>query len=326
MKPKLLVLELWGLGDQGFATPFLRAASECFRVTLLAKPTATDLQPHFWPRIEVAPFTFPWTALHGKYRLYRWPWRELMRLTRKLRAERFEIGLSARWDPRDHFLLALFGVRRRYGFPRVGSRIFLNHPLTRPEVEPHRYEYWRLAGQALGMDLPPLNQLPRPPKRTQRTILLHSGASTPLRVWPLDRYLNLVRRLRHLNHPVQVVCDPNQRDWWRSQGEDQVAVPQSVAELVRLLEQSGLFIGNDSGPGHVAAIQGVPTFTLFGPQIPERFVPVHPAAEWMEGKPCPYKPCFDYCRFPSPHCLFDVTEGEVWEKVEAFVHRNLELP
>ena len=38
LKPKLFINELWGLGDLVIATPFLRAASEKFDVTLLAKP------------------------------------------------------------------------------------------------------------------------------------------------------------------------------------------------------------------------------------------------------------------------------------------------
>jgi hypothetical protein len=41
LKSKLLIIELWGLGDLVIATPFLRAAAEQFDVTLLAKPYFT---------------------------------------------------------------------------------------------------------------------------------------------------------------------------------------------------------------------------------------------------------------------------------------------
>ena len=54
MKPKLLVVELWGLGDLIIATPFLQAASEKYAVTLLAKPYAEDLQLRFWPEVKKA--------------------------------------------------------------------------------------------------------------------------------------------------------------------------------------------------------------------------------------------------------------------------------
>ena len=53
LKPKLLIVELWGLGDLVIATPFLRAAAERFDITLLAKPFALDLQPRLWPEVKV---------------------------------------------------------------------------------------------------------------------------------------------------------------------------------------------------------------------------------------------------------------------------------
>ena len=62
--------------------------------------------------------------------------------------------------------------------------------------------------------------------------------------------------------------------------------------------------------------------SFFGPQLPEWFAPMHPAAEWLDGKACPYKPCSDYCFFPSPHCLRTITEEEVWRRVEPFVARE----
>jgi ADP-heptose:LPS heptosyltransferase len=85
----------------------------------------------------------------------------------------------------------------------------------------------------------------------------------------------------------------------------------------------GAFIGNDSGPGHLAALLGIPTVTLFGPQVPTWFVPLHPAAIYIEGKPCPYKPCSDYCRFPEPHCLWNITEAEVCKRVDEFLATQL---
>ena len=76
LKQKLLVVELWGLGDLVIATPFLQAAAEKFDVTLLAKPYARDLKPRFWPDVNVVPFIAPWTAFRRKYRLHSWPWRQ----------------------------------------------------------------------------------------------------------------------------------------------------------------------------------------------------------------------------------------------------------
>jgi heptosyltransferase-2 len=325
VKPKLLVVELWGLGDLVIATRFLQAASEKYAVTLLAKPYAKDLQARFWPNVTVEIFIAPWTAFKRKYRLLIWPWGEIFRL-RRLARERFDFGVSARWDPRDHFLLQMIGARRRLGFPRLRSQIFLTDPQVRPPPISHRYESWRVLGKALGLDLPAAGACSSPPSRRAGEVLIHTGAGQPVRVWPLERYRNLAGRLRKLNYRVQIACDPDQQDWWRAAAETDVATPRTVTELLALIDRAGVFIGNDSGPAHLAALCGAPTFILFGPQVPEWFAPLHPAGEWIEGKPCPYKPCSDYCRFPVPHCMVNLGEEEVWPRVSAFLTRLLPEP
>ena len=321
MKPKLLIVELWGLGDLVIATPFLRAAAERFDVTLLAKPFALDLQRRLWPGVRIVTFVAPWTAFKNKYRLWQWPLGEIIRLRRQLAREHFDAGLTARWDPRDHLLLKLVGAKKRLGFPRVRSRMFLTQSLVRPAAEAHRYESWRVIARALGLDLPPREKIFIPAARDHKAVLIHSGAGQPVRVWPLDNYRRLAARLRQKGIPVQIACDPDQRGWWLKAGESAVATPADVTELVTLTDRAGAFIGNDSGPGHLAAFCGVPTLTIFGPQLPEWFAPLHPQAEWIEGKVCPYMPCSDYCRYPAPHCLWNITEAEVGERVEKFLEK-----
>jgi len=122
---------------------------------------------------------------------------------------------------------------------------------------------------------------------------------------------------------VQIACDPDQRSFWLKAGETEVAVPANVTELITLIDKTEVFIGNDSGPGHLAGICGVPTFTLFGPQLPEWFAPLHPVSEWLPGRACPYKPCSDYCRFSEPFCLRDIEVEEVSARVEKFLAMQL---
>jgi len=323
VRPKLLVVELWGLGDLVIATPFLQAASQRFRVTLLAKPYALELQKRLWPGVNVVPFVAPWTAFKGKYRLLSWPWLEIFQLRSALAAEHFDVGLSARWDPRDHVLLALARAKTRLGFPRWGSQRNLAHALTRPDAQGHRYESWRIMARTLGFELPAREGLALPHAHPDGEILVHTGAGQPVRVWPLESYRRLVARLRQKHYRVHVACDPDQQQWWLAAGERNLAVPATVAELFTLADRAGAFIGNDSGPGHLAAFCGVPTFTVFGPQVPEWFAPLHPLSQWLDGKACPYKPCSDYCRFPAPYCITNTGEDEVSDLVEAFLARIL---
>jgi len=312
------------MGDLVIATPFLRAASEKFAVTLVCKPAWQDLRSRFWPEVSVVPFSAPWTAFKHKYHLYAWPWHHLFRLRKEIGRRRFDAGLSARWgDPRDHFLLWLARAKERLGFPRMGSEIFLTRPLERPDPAAHRFEYWRLLGQALDLEVPRRENITLPARTPpRREILIHSGAKQPVRVWPLERFCALAARLRERKHPVQIACDPDQHEWWLQAGEKNVVVPRTVLELLAVVDRAAVFVGNDSGPGHLAAMAGVPTFTIFGPQLPEFFAPLHPRSEWIEGKACPYKPCSDYCRFPSPFCIMQISESEAWERIQKFISKT----
>jgi heptosyltransferase I len=47
----------------------------------------------------------------------------------------------------------------------------------------------------------------------------------------------------------------------------------TLPELIALLAQARLVVGNDSGPLHLAAAMGVPTLALFGPTDPNQFRP-----------------------------------------------------
>jgi ADP-heptose:LPS heptosyltransferase len=292
--PTLLVTELWGVGDVALAIPFLRAASGKSRVTLVAKPHAAPLLARFAPQVELVPAVAPWTAFRGKYRLQDWPWGSLGRLVRSLRGRHFDSGASARPDPRDHLLLAFSGARRRHGFPRAGSALLLTDPQPLPASR-HRSDHWASIASSLGLAI----DWPHPARRSGRRVVIHAGAGQPTRLWPRERYESLAVSLGEAGWQAEILDD-------------------SLDGIDRLLDKLGSadrFIGNDSGPGHLAALLGVPTFTLFGPQLPDAFAPRHPGAQWIEGAPCPYKPCRDYCRFSEPRCINAIDADSVWARI-----------
>lgn len=316
MKERLLVTEFWGLGDLAIASEFLRRASAEYELVLIAKPYGVDVGKVLWPSVTVIPFIAPWTQFTGKYRLHKWPWRELNKVISQMRDFDPQIALSARWDPRDHLMLRLSGAPRRIGFPRRGSHFFLTDALPLVPEDAPRSAQWEAISTHLR--LPPSQPNPATHEAPRNSIVFHTGAAQALRVWPIERYAQVAKQLRESGWETHLVCDSNQSKDWQSYGETPT-VPASPLELLEALKMGSLFIGNDSGPGHLAAALGIPTFTIFGPQRPEWFLPNHPAAGWIEGKPCPYKPCFDYCRFPSPTCIQELTFDEVAEAIQAWL-------
>lgn len=297
-RPRLLALELWGIGDVALAVPFLREASRQTEVTLLAKPHAGPIVRHFAPDVHYVPLEAPWTAFTGKYRLLRWPWRTIRRTLSLLRDGRFDYGLSARPDPRDHLVLSLARIDQKLGYPRAGSGWLLNQSLV--PAGAHRADYWTGLAQALDWKIDP----PAPRPRKGRRIALHPGAGNTVREWPLERFAQLAENLTRDGWEVRWM-DPKSRD---------------LAQLIQSMDECDRFIGNDSGPGHLAALLGLPTFTIFGPQLPERFAPRHPQASWIEGAACAYKPCSDLCRYKESLCLTAHSAAVVWRAITSWLN------
>jgi len=318
MKPTLLIIELWGLGDLALAIPFIQATSTQYHVTLLAKPFAAELQALFFPNTKLVTFNAPWTAFRNKYNVWNWPIKTILESIQQLR-EKNDFAVSARRDPRDHFLMWITGTKYRLGFPRVGSNLFLTKPIKDLPTTAHRYEHWRRLAQELKITLPKIHERPVPNRPSGEYVLIHTGAGQPTRIWPLENYRTLALHLRNQGYQVVINCDQNQINWWQRYAEPKVIPTQTLPQLISNLRNAFAFIGNDSGPGHLAALMGIPTFTIFGPQLPQLFLPIHPNAQYIEGKPCPYKPCFDYCKFKTPNCITNITLEEVLPKIQNFL-------
>jgi heptosyltransferase-3 len=71
----------------------------------------------------------------------------------------------------------------------------------------------------------------------------------------------------------------------------------SIGELMALFEMSSLFLGNDSGPMHLAAAMGTPIVALFGPVDERRWRPLSPNSAVLRGQ----EPCDD-CRIKRKDC------------------------
>ena len=341
-RPKLLVLEFWGLGDLTFATPLLRAAQERYDITLVGKVHATLLLQPSFPDIRFISFEAPWSAYLGKYALWRWNWPALLSLFFRLRREHFDSAVSVRNDPRDHLFMLLAGARERYGFPIRGSGEFLTHPLARRSPEQHKVEDWRDLGRAL--DLPGMAeagpQLDHPRYRSPAVdemfagltgkpmLCLHPGARIAVRRWPEAYFVSVIEKLRaRFDFHLVLVPGPEGCGTALTSLADRVLRPLTVPELVDVLGRTDLLLCNDSGPGHIAAACGRPVIPIFGPTNPDWFRPWGDQHHVVIRDICPWRPCFDYCKFSEPYCMTKLLPERVWpevcEHMEGLAERGL---
>jgi heptosyltransferase-2 len=332
--PKLLVLELWGLGDLTFSTPMLRGAVQRFHVTLVGKAHARPLLAATFPQIDFIAYDAPWSAYRDKYRLWRWRWRELLTLLARLRGQRFDAAVSVRNDPRDHLFLRLAGAKRRFGFPVRGSQALLTDPLVRSRAKQHKVEDWRDIGRALdfpGMDTA-MPQLAHAAYRAPRVdallrgvakplVCLHPGARIAVRRWPEKNFAYVVERLRREgDFHLALIPDPDGYGLGLAPLADTVLPPLDVAELVDVLGRAELLLCNDSGPGHIASCCGRPAIVIFGPTDPDWFRPWGEQHHLVIRDICPWRPCFDYCKFSEPYCMTKLLPDKVWPEIREHLH------
>jgi ADP-heptose:LPS heptosyltransferase len=335
---KVLLLELWGLGDAVLMTTALRSLLEAgVTVTVVAKPASIELLRPSYPGATFIPLDAPWTAFRGKYRLHEWPWRKLGRLLHEGRREKFDAAASVRNDPRDHLLMFLSRARRRIGFPRRGSGMLLTNRLHASRTA-HRVDLWRRVGAALGpKDSTLAWETARPflnptaygtlhPRADRRPILgLHCGAKMAVRRWPAKYFEEIVRRLR-AQFDFQLTLFPDSDGYGReiSPLADACREGLSVPALTAELAGCDALLCNDSGPGHIAAALGRPVLAIFGPGDPLRFSPYGPENHLVIRDICPHRPCFDDCHFPQPFCLTQLLPETAWPEIRDWVGRQLD--
>jgi ADP-heptose:LPS heptosyltransferase len=124
--------------------------------------------------------------------------------------------------------------------------------------------------------------------------------------------------------PVVYSCGP---------GESHVldAVEKSAGKELCRLEGTGLrhfaaalagarlFIGNDSGPAHMAAAVGIPGVVIFSSSSSAQWAPWRPRAMWRvvqnhyDCNPCPGDRCYQFAR---PECILSVTLDQVHSAVQ----------
>ncbi len=336
MKRKILVLELWGIGDLTFATPLLRQALEAGEeVHVLAKDYARELLQPTFPEIRFFAVDMPWCRYRGKYRLWEWDWRELASLVWRLRRQHYDCAVSVRNDPRDHLLMRLIGARERYGFPKGGSRIFLTHGVSRSRPgKQHKVEDWRDLGAAMGLPgmksaqprlAPGAYATPRSQEplrdRSRPLLCLHTGARIAVRRWPVAYFAKLVAAMRQeFDFRLLLIPDPDGYGETLAPLADEVVAGLSLTELADLLEHTDLLLCNDSGPAQIAAAFGKPTIPIFGPSEPEWFRPWGSMHKVVIRDFCPWRPCFDYCAFAEPYCMTQLLPERVWPEIREHVH------
>jgi ADP-heptose:LPS heptosyltransferase len=101
--------------------------------------------------------------------------------------------------------------------------------------------------------------------------VVHPLASAPEKAWPADRFAVAGRALRESG--LEPVFIGGAGEDLSAFAEFRVLAGAPLSEVKTLLAGASLFVGNDSGPAHMAAAFGVPVVVLYGTSDPVIWAP-----------------------------------------------------
>jgi heptosyltransferase I len=260
---RLLAIRLSALGDVIHAIP---------AVTLLK--TAADVS---WvveaPYAELVAIVCDVAAI--PVRLKKFSPREIANAWRGVRG--FAAAVDFQGNMKSAAVTRASGAPVRYGFHGDAARErpaswFYTH---RVNVDQSKHVIdWNLE---LAAALAPNAPLPTPnwdgfaadPERKleayRNRIVLLPGAGRPEKLWPVDRFRELVAR-----YPDAIVAwGPGERERAEEIGGT-LAPPTGLRELAFLLRSARVVVGADTGPLHLAAAMGTRCIGLYGPTDPRR--------------------------------------------------------
>jgi len=316
------------LGDVVMISPavaLLRGAYPKARLTMLTKAHLADLYAGHRDLDEVITYD-PKEAhrgLSGRIRLagelrrgnYDW-------------AVIFPKGFEAALAP----ALARIPVRAGWATDRRGFLLTHSVPETAEDFFLHHSEYFARPLRKLGLTgkLPqphfPLDEAHRIEGKKRVTslphplVVFHPAASIAPRQWGTDRFITLGKALHEKGCGIALIGAPAEAAQAQAiatavPGALNLAGKTTLKEMAGVIAAADLFVGNDSGPLHIAAALGINTVAIFGAGHPGKTAPLPNGADvvtlhaGLACSPCKQKFWRECDPLPSgrPACLESIS-------------------
>ncbi len=333
------------IGDVVMISPAMRALRERFpnaRITILAKPWVLEA-------LRGSPFfdsllPYEKDGRHAGIAGF-------LRLARELRRKKFDCAVLFQKAFEAALLATLARIPLRVGLNTDARGPLLTHrvPFQGDDSSVHTVEVFQEIVRALGCQIrDESTQFPADPEEfswaaenlrwpgspTTPLVAFHVGASKRPRAWHADRFAAVASRLQKEEQAgILLIGNRQEADLLdRIAGQLErppvsIPEPRTLKRIAACLAHCRLFIGNDSGPMHIAAALGVPVIGLFGPSHAGVTGPFRPRGGFhpvTAGYPC--APCrqrfFRECD-PSPSgkppCMEILTVEEVLRSAREFL-------
>lgn len=128
--------------------------------------------------------------------------------------------------------------------------------------------------------------------RSRMRLAVCIGSSRSYKNWPISAFAELCSMCEHeLDAQITLIMGPREESVHSPSAlrafspnvQRVTSIP--LAEVAELLLTHSVYVGNDTGVSHLAALIGVPTVVLFGSTAPERWAPIGPRVHSLRSRP-----------------------------------------
>jgi ADP-heptose:LPS heptosyltransferase len=192
-----------------------------------------------------------------------------------------QTALNFHGGTRSMWLTAASGAQIKAGFAHHTYSFVYNTKIPRAQEilgNPRRVHTAEHLASAMFWIGVPRTEIPRARLHAGATPLsgayavIHPFASTPQKTWPAGHFIAVAEHLRD-KAGLEPVFLAGPDDDPTAFASFRVIRNAPLAEVKSLMAGAQIFIGNDSGPAHIAAAFGVPVLVLFGPSDPVHWSP-----------------------------------------------------
>ncbi len=94
-----------------------------------------------------------------------------------------------------------------------------------------------------------------------KRVVIHAASGDPDRNWPLSKYDKLAAKLEGAGFAPLFISSPKEKDYFAKLSHESVSF-NDLSDLAALIYESGFFIGNESGPSHLASLLKIPGLVI----------------------------------------------------------------
>jgi heptosyltransferase-2 len=273
----------------------------------------------------------------------------LITQARRAAARRYDLWISAHGSFRSGLIAALAGADERIGYAGpVWNKVLYTKTVDRRFEEMHEIdrllELLRPLGDGPRADWPEIALDPASARNAEEWLTrltgpvlgMHPGSVWATKRWPAEYYAEVGARA--LAHGASVLLFAGKGEEAVSQAVRALIADKpggraaekqgrlhdfggrlSLPELAAFLGRLSCYLGNDSGPMHLAWAQRRPVTAVFGPTVEKLgFFPRGKDTSVIE-KDLPCRPCGLHgpaaCPLRHHRCMRDIRPDEVWDNV-----------